>query len=226
MTTVTAEAPKSMLDSGVPGWIHRRLFSSIPNAVVTILIAWLALMILPAAFDWLVTSSVIHADSTRACRAIDHGACWALIVEKHRLILFGLYPYDEQWRPLIVVGLFLVLIGVSCSRRFWNWHLAPIWVVGLAAIGGLVYAHRKRGGQMTLESFKQSGRDLLDGIKGKASDIRSEAESRLHEVAGKVSEKTDKSSFGSSSGSKLGEDVTGYGSSGYGYSGSDSNRTR
>ena len=27
----------------------------------------------------------------------------------------------------------------------------------LAGIGGLVYAHRKRGGQMTLESFKQSG---------------------------------------------------------------------
>ncbi len=96
-------------------------------------------------------------------------------------------------------------------------------LVGLAAIGGLVYAHRKRGGQMTLESFKQSGRDLIDGLKGKANDLRSEAESRLHDVAGKVSEKTDKSSFGSS-GSKLGEDVTGYGSSGYGYSGSDTNR--
>ena len=92
-------------------------------------------------------------------------------------------------------------------------------LVGLAAIGGIIYAHRKRGGQMTLESFKQSGRDLIDGLKGKADNLRSEAETRLHDVAGKVSDATEKGS-----GSKLGEDVTGYGSSGYGYSGSDSNR--
>lgn len=91
-------------------------------------------------------------------------------------------------------------------------------LVGLAAIGGLVYAHRKRGGQMTRESFKQSGRDLIDGLRGKAMDLRSEAETRLHDVADKVSDATDKSS------SELGQDVTGYGSSGYGYSGSSSDR--
>ncbi|NVB80861.1 MAG: hypothetical protein HOV81_20860 [Kofleriaceae bacterium] len=95
-------------------------------------------------------------------------------------------------------------------------------LVGLAAIGGLIYAHKKRGGQMTLESFKQSGRDLIEGIKGKAQDLRSEAESRLHDVASNVSDATEKKGF--SSDSKLGQDVTGYGSSGYGYSGSSSNR--
>jgi len=158
MTTVTADAPKSMLATGVPGWIYQRLFSSIPNAVITILIAWLALMTVPAAFDWLVTSSVFNADSTRACRAIDNGACWALIIEKHRLILFGLYTYDEQWRPLIVVGLFLVLIGISCSRRFWTWHLIPIWIVGIVAIAilmwggvfGLTYVSNERWGGLPL----------------------------------------------------------------------------
>lgn len=90
---------------------------------------------------------------------------------------------------------------------------------GLAAIGGLIYAHRKHGGQMTLESFKQSGRDLMDGLKGKATDLRSQAETRLHDVAGKVSDATDKEGS-----SKLGQDVTGYGSSGYGYSGSSTDR--
>ncbi len=125
--------------SAVATWIHRRLFSSVANTVITILLAWLALMLVPATVDWLVFSAVLDADRTRACRAIDNGACWALIVDRHRLILFGLYPYDEQWRPLIVVALFLALIGVSCSRRFWNLRLIPIWIVGIVTIAVLMW---------------------------------------------------------------------------------------
>ena len=44
----------------------------------------------------------------------------------------------------------------------------------LAGIGGLVYAHRKRGGEMTLESFKESGRKLIDAAKTRANDLRSQ----------------------------------------------------
>ena len=60
----------------------------------------------------------------------------------------------------------------------------------LAGLGGLVYAHRKRGGQMTIESFKQSGRDLIEGVRSRAMDIRSQAETRLHEAANKVADRT------------------------------------
>ena len=42
----------------------------------------------------------------------------------------------------------------------------------LGGIGGLVYAHRKRGGQMTVDSFKQSGNDLIAGIKSRVADLR------------------------------------------------------
>jgi hypothetical protein len=81
----------------------------------------------------------------------------------------------------------------------------------LAGIGGLVYAHRKRGGQMTLESFKQSGRDLFEGVKTRADEIRSQAEMKLHDTANKVADRTDVGAkdFGSAS-----EEVS-YGSSGY-----------
>ena len=81
----------------------------------------------------------------------------------------------------------------------------------LGGIGGLVYAHRKRGGEWTLDSFKQSGHDLINGIKSKASDLRSQAESRLDDVVGKAHDTN--VDLGSS------KDVTGYGSSGYGYGG-------
>ena len=53
-----------------------------------------------------------------ACRAIGHaGACWGVIAEKYRLILFGRYPYDEQWRPLVATALMIALLAASCYRR-------------------------------------------------------------------------------------------------------------
>ena len=81
----------------------------------------------------------------------------------------------------------------------------------LGGIGGLVYAHRKRGGQMTLDSFKQSGRDLIDGLKSRAMDLRQQAEQKLQDanIGGS------KQSFGSDV-SSVGSDV-GYGSTGYDY---------
>jgi hypothetical protein len=86
-------------------------------------------------------------------------------------------------------------------------------LVGLAAIGGFFYAHKKRGGQMTLESIKETGRSLIDGVRDRAVDIRSQAESRLHDAANKVADAVpgDKSQ---------GQQDVGYGSGGYGYGGS------
>ena len=84
----------------------------------------------------------------------------------------------------------------------------------LAGIGGLVYAHRKRGGAMTLDSFKQSGRDLIDGFKTRAADIRTQAQTKLHDAANKVADRTDTAASGF--GTSVNEDV-GYGSSGYDY---------
>jgi hypothetical protein len=94
-------------------------------------------------------------------------------------------------------------------------------LVALAGIGGLLYAHRKRGGEFTLDSFKQSWNDLVSGAKNKAADLRSQAESRLHDAASKVSDATDTSRQSFAGGAA---DVTGYGSSGYGYGGGSTNR--
>jgi hypothetical protein len=57
---------------------------------------------------------------------------------------------------------------------------------GLAAIAGLVYLHRKRGGEFTLASFKDSARQLWDGIQRAADQARKEAEQRVREGAKEV----------------------------------------
>jgi hypothetical protein len=78
-------------------------------------------------------------------------------------------------------------------------------LVGLAAIGGLLYTHKKRGGQMTLESFKDTARSLIDEMKAKADDFRAQAERKLNEQRGEGGFR------------EMADDITGYGSSGYDY---------
>lgn len=129
---------------GPVAWAARNLFGSWHSTLVTIV---MALLIGRLAF-WLVDWAVLRAvwtlpgssiADTQACRATGVGACWALIHEKYRFILFGLYPYDLQWRPAIAICVFIALYLVSADRRMWNWHLAWIWTAGLAAIGVLMH---------------------------------------------------------------------------------------
>ncbi|HEY5921290.1 MAG TPA: hypothetical protein VIV11_06450 [Kofleriaceae bacterium] len=91
-------------------------------------------------------------------------------------------------------------------------------LVGLAALGGFLYAHKRRGGQLTMDSFKQTARSLVSDAKMKAQDLKAQAEQKLNEkrVAGA-------DDFASAS--KMADDATGYGTSGYGY-GSDRDFTR
>lgn len=88
-------------------------------------------------------------------------------------------------------------------------------LVGLAALGGFLYAHKKRGGTLTMDSFRETARGLFSDLKMKAQDLKAQAEQKLH----------DRSAGDIESASATGKvsDVTGYGSAGYGYgSGSSS----
>ena len=59
-------------------------------------------------------------------------------------------------------------------------------MLGLAAIGGLAYMHRKRGGEWTLESFKDSGRALVKAIEKNADRAKREAREALDEASRKA----------------------------------------
>ena len=49
-------------------------------------------------------------------------------------------------------------------------------MIGLAAIGGFIYYHQRRGGQFTLAGFKQSARELFGRGKAEAQDLAGKAE--------------------------------------------------
>src|SRR5690606_10641437 len=134
-STVSGPPP---LQQGTLGWLRQNLFSSPLNAILTVLSAWLLLMTVPAMIDWLFIKANFDAQTAQDCRA-SAGACWAFIREKHRLILFGIYPYDEQWRPLLASILLTLLIVCSCVRWFWKPWLPLLWLVGLSVVGILMW---------------------------------------------------------------------------------------
>ncbi len=90
-------------------WLRANLFSSPFNSAVTLLLLYAAWHIIPALVSWLVSNAVWHAGTPADCAAAG-GACWAFIIEKHRLILFGRFPYDQQWRPLLGLLPFAALV--------------------------------------------------------------------------------------------------------------------
>ncbi len=138
-------------------WLRENLFSSWPSALATLAILWLAARWLPPFLDWALLHAVWRAPDPRACREA-HGACWAFIAEKHRFILFGTYPFEQQWRPAVATAMLILLWVFSSLKRSWNWRLPVVWAIGLAVIGalmwggipGLPYVENERWGGLIL----------------------------------------------------------------------------
>ncbi|MEI6560220.1 MAG: amino acid ABC transporter permease [Rhodospirillaceae bacterium] len=120
------------------GWLRANLFSSWLNTLLTLLILWALAGVVPPLLRWALTHAVFSAADSAVCRAAD-GACWAFITEKYRLILFGTYPYHQQWRPLLAVAVLIALFVVSCDRRTWKRWLLPLWLGGGILVGVLMW---------------------------------------------------------------------------------------
>ena len=115
------------------GWMRRNLFSSPFNTALTLLCVALLAWTVPPTVRWLFIDAVWGRQPVEACEAVrGQGACWAVVWEKFRFMMFGTYPYEEQWRPAIVIVVLVSLLVISALRRFWNRWLIVVWVVGIA----------------------------------------------------------------------------------------------
>jgi hypothetical protein len=62
-------------------------------------------------------------------------------------------------------------------------------MLNLAAVGTILYFHRRNGGEFTVESAKQSLKDLWDAIGKKADEAKRAAKDVADDVADKVEDK-------------------------------------
>ena len=141
-----ARARPVVASGGPLGWLRANLFSGWWSTAVTLLLGYLLLRWGWQFFGWSVLHAVWsvpqrgHGPDATACRQLQGtGACWATIGDKYRFILFGPFPYAQQWRPLACIGLFIALYAVSAMRRFWRKELLFVWVATLAVIGVLMW---------------------------------------------------------------------------------------
>ena len=143
--TPIAPRPAPVKTEGLVPWIRRNLFGNLPSSIVTLALLGLALWLLPQLFSWAVLNAVTAADADRCQAARGVGACWGVITEKHRLIIFGRYPFDQQWRPEVATIALVALLVASCVRTFWRPWLLLLWVAVLALFFALM-----RGGVLGL----------------------------------------------------------------------------
>src|SRR5689334_15472210 len=111
------------------------------NAVITLACLWVLWLGAKGAYGWLVTRAVTEGGA-QACK-VGNGACWPFYEAKLRFMIFGVYPYDEQWRVLLAMILFLGAMGITMIPRFWSRNLLVLWGVTIVAtailIGGGVF---------------------------------------------------------------------------------------
>jgi len=114
-------------------WAKTNLFAGWHNTAFTLLAAWALLVTTPDLLRWAVLDAVWVTDDPSACRAAA-GACWAVIAEKHRVMLFGTFPYDQHWRGVLVIAIVIAMAIVSAFKRFWSYALFGAWLVAIALV--------------------------------------------------------------------------------------------
>ena len=143
-------------DVGMLGWIRQNLFNGFFSSLATILILAGLFRVVPQFIQWAFIDSVWFTSGQECHEAA--GACWSVITQNIRFNVFGYYPYEEQWRPLLAM---IILIGMLIYSRDWNkWNktLGYIWLFALFTMGLLM-----KGGLLGLvpvESTKWSGLPL------------------------------------------------------------------
>ena len=134
--------------TGTPGGLWERLrtncFYSPGASVVSVALGAVILFVFCWFIKWAVLDAVWSAD-VNACRKAA-GACWGFVTEKWRLIIFGRFPYELQWRPALATFIIVLMLVISAVPSLWTHRGVRMllwgWVASFAAffvlmIGGI-----------------------------------------------------------------------------------------
>ena len=130
-TMLPQQAPPTT-SVGAVGWARENLFSGWFNSILTLVSLAFVYYVLAAILPWFF-SPTWSAGSLGECREIlaagaeraHGGACWGVIRERWVQLLFGFYPSNLYWRPIMA----FVLLGVALAPILFSDKVSPklIW---------------------------------------------------------------------------------------------------
>lgn len=142
-------------------WLRHYVLATKADVVLAIVLVALAAWLIPKIVRWGFVDSVVVADQPKACAAAA-GACWAVVTAHARTILFGLYPYAEQWRAAIALGVVALALAATFALGVQRMrHVVVLWIVTALAflvlmaggIPGLRYVPTDTWGGLPLSIF-------------------------------------------------------------------------
>lgn len=132
--TITAPPPPTVAED-----LKRRYFATPLQAVVSLVSLAVIAFVVWKILNWAVFSAVFTARGGPEACHVAAGACWSVIADRWRIILFGLYPFEEQWRSALACVTVVAMTVLSCIPAFWTGRrIAIIWAVGTALFYGLM----------------------------------------------------------------------------------------
>ena len=138
------QAPPVNTDGPI-GWLRKNLFYSVGSSIATLLTVVVLGWLIYALVHWLAVPTWM-AQSLTDCRSIiaelgreghGSGACWGVIRDRSIQLLFGFYPSDQFWRPILSVLLLVPALAPILfaskvpSRLIWFSALYPFLLLWL-----------------------------------------------------------------------------------------------
>ena len=118
-TSMLEQSTPPVLEKGYIAWIRKNLLATPLDAVLTIIAILALAWVLPPAIKWLFIDASWTGGGRGVCATAAQGgsqpegwsgACWAFVGAKFDVFMFGRYPIDERWRPMLVGALFIALL--------------------------------------------------------------------------------------------------------------------
>lgn len=137
-------------------WMKKNLFSNPKQSLVSITIICVLILIASKVSMWMIFNATWTGDS-QVCRD-NSGFCWPFLYEKFSLILFGLYPREYLWRPILTIVAFTVQLYLSFDKKRWNkkllinWFVLGLWIFFFLRGGvlGMAYVESDSWGGLPL----------------------------------------------------------------------------
>ncbi|ANT51255.1 amino acid ABC transporter permease [Mesorhizobium amorphae] len=104
---------------GLGAWVRTNLVGSVGDTILTVIGIALVVMIVPQVVSWAFLNAQWTGPDRTVCATVAQGgiqpdgwsgACWAFVNAKFGQFMFGRYPIEERWRPILVAILFVALL--------------------------------------------------------------------------------------------------------------------